>query len=163
MTATGKSSIGKLVAKHLNYEFVDSDSVIEQRAGADISWIFEIEGERKFRARETAVLRDLTSLYNIVLATGGGAVLRTENRSLLRSHGWVACLSTPLDVLVHRVQKSTTRPLLENVDPRVRLQEMHDERFPLYKGIADKTFDTFGLSKQETASQIIEWFTNKTE
>lgn len=163
MTATGKSSIGKLIANTLNYEFVDSDAVIEERAGADISLIFEIEGEGKFREREAAVLRDLSTRYNIVLATGGGAVLHEENRRLLRSHGWVACLTTPLEVLAQRVEKSSSRPLLQNVDPRVRLQQMHDERLPLYEGIADKTFNTFGCSKQETAKQIVDWFTSKTE
>ena len=161
MTATGKSTVGKLVAKTLGYDFVDSDTVIEERAGAAISWIFEIEGEQKFRERETALLRELTAMDNIVLATGGGAVLRQQNRRMLQTHGWVACLTSPLEVLAKRVEQSTTRPLLQDVAPLKRLKEMQSKRMPLYDGIADRTFDTMGMTTQETAREITDWFCSK--
>ena len=141
LMGSGKTTIGRALAKKLNMRFVDSDHEIESRTGTSIPVIFEVEGEESFR-READVIRDLTALDNIVLATGGGAVLRPENRALLKSRGTVIYLRTGITQILQRTAKDKNRPLLQTVDPRKRLEEMSRLREPLYREVAHVVIET---------------------
>ena len=138
----GKTTVGRHLAELLNYEFYDSDRVIEERTGATIPWIFDVEGEEGFRKREQAMIEELTLMPSIVLATGGGAVIRPENRQCLRSRGIVVYLKADVDELVKRTQHDKNRPLLQMDDPRKKLEELMSEREPWYLEVADLIFDT---------------------
>lgn len=138
----GKSTLGRLLARALKRPFYDSDQVIEDRCGASIPWIFDLEGEEGFRQRETQVLSELTRMQGIVLATGGGAVLRPENRKALRAGGLVIFLRTTVDQQLARTRKTTHRPLLQTANPRKRLEAMCLERDPLYQETAHLTINT---------------------
>lgn len=131
----GKSTVGRGLASLLKRPFLDSDHEIEKRTGVDIPTIFEFEGEAGFRTRETEVLRDLLNLSGIVLATGGGIVMRPENRELLRQH-CVLYLRTPVAEQYRRTRNSSHRPLLQTEDPRARLEELFLIRDPLYTEVA---------------------------
>ncbi len=155
LMGAGKTSIGRQLARALSLEFVDSDHEIERRTGADIPWIFDIEGEAGFRKRERKVIADLCQRQGIVLATGGGAILAEENRQCLRRHGTVIYLCASLDKLCQRVSRSNHRPLLANEDPRPRLEELFMERDPLYREIADLIIHTDHQSVQATARSIV--------
>jgi shikimate kinase len=139
---SGKTAVGKSLARLLGFPFYDSDREIERRTGVDIPFIFEKEGEPGFRDRECEAIEALTLLEPLVLATGGGAVLRPENRKCLAERGCVVYLETSVEQQVNRVRRSGNRPLLNNVDPLVRLQQLNSERAPLYTGIADLTVST---------------------
>lgn len=154
LMAVGKSTVGRMLAHRLGYEFFDSDHVIEERAGADIGWIFDVEGEAGFRERETAVIDDLTRLEGIVLATGGGAVLRAENRRMLAGRGTVIHLDSPLQRLVERTEKDKKRPLLNSGNPAETLARLHRERNHLYTEIADFRFVTDRQSPKVLARTI---------
>ncbi len=134
---SGKTTVGRQLAKRTRMEFVDSDHMIEERCGVSISTIFDIEGEEGFRKRETKMLTELCQLSGIVLATGGGAITSEENRILLRKSGYVVYLKTSIDTQLARTQKNQNRPLLENVDPEQKLTELMDERGELYEQEAD--------------------------
>ena len=133
----GKTSVGKLLAQHLKLEFVDADRELEARCGADIPWIFDIEGEAGFRARETEVLADLCHRQGILLATGGGAVLLEENRVRLRQAGIVIYLSASEDQIYQRVSKDSHRPLLMVDNPRQAISRIMAQREPLYRDVAN--------------------------
>jgi len=133
----GKTTIGRQLARSLGRTFIDSDREIEQRTGADIPLIFELEGESGFRSREKAVIDDLTAGNNIVLATGGGAVLDADNRRHLSERGFVIYLTAPLNQLFERTSRDKSRPLLQTENPRERLRQIIAERDPLYREIAD--------------------------
>jgi shikimate kinase len=152
----GKSAVGRHLARTLHLTFVDSDDEIESRTGVDIAFIFEKEGEAGFRKREAAVIDDLTRLDNVVLATGGGAVIEPENRSHLGGRGFVVYLFTTVDQQVARTQKGRERPLLENGDPRSTLEALLLKRDPLYREIADLVVDTDGRKVYAVASEIVE-------
>ena len=134
---SGKTTVGRQLAKRTRMEFVDSDHMIEDRCGVSISTIFDIEGEDGFRKRETKMLTELCQMNGIVLATGGGAITTEGNRILLRKSGYVVYLKTSINTQIARTQKNQNRPLLENVDPEVKLQELMDERCNLYEQEAD--------------------------
>jgi shikimate kinase len=142
MMGAGKTSVGRMLARNLGKSFYDSDQVIEARTGVKISLIFELEGESGFRAREAAVLDELTSLRGIVLATGGGVVLREVNRQVLRSRGTVVYLRASVNELWNRTRHDRNRPLLQTADPLTRLRELHAQRDPLYLEVADLTIET---------------------
>jgi shikimate kinase len=142
LMAVGKSTVGRLLADALGMKFYDADHVVEERAGAPISWIFDVEGEEGFRDREQQALDDLTREHGIVLATGGGAVLRAENRAVLASRGVVVHLDSPLERLLERTRKDRKRPLLRNGDAAEILARLAAERGPLYQEIADYRFVT---------------------
>ncbi len=125
---SGKSTIGRHLAELLKMNFVDADHEIERRTGASIPLIFEIEGEAGFRKRETAVIDELTRKENVVLATGGGAVIAEANRRALHSRGTVVYLQAPLDTLFERTRKDRNRPLLQTENPRARLEALLRER-----------------------------------
>ncbi|RXZ33911.1 3-dehydroquinate synthase [Oxalobacteraceae bacterium CAVE-383] len=142
LMGSGKTTIGRALAKKLNMRFIDSDHEIESRTGASIPVIFEVEGEASFRQREADVIRDLTAMDNIVLATGGGAVLLPENRAFLKSRGTVIYLRTGITQILQRTGKDKNRPLLQTPDPRKRLEEMSRQREPLYREVAHVVIET---------------------
>jgi shikimate kinase / 3-dehydroquinate synthase len=139
---SGKSTVGKALAKKLNKRFIDSDHEIEVRTGTSISMIFEVEGEAAFRQREVDVIRDLTAQDGIVLATGGGAVLSPESRRYLHSRGTVIYLRASIHSILHRTRNDRSRPLLRTEDPRKKLEELEAQRDPLYREVAHVTIDT---------------------
>jgi len=138
----GKTTIGRRLAEALGMDFVDSDQEIEARTGATIPWIFDVEGEAGFRKREKTLIDELTQRPNLVLATGGGAVLDPENRRHLQARGTVIYLHATLDELLARTRKDRNRPLLQTADPRARLEAILREREPLYREVADIVFET---------------------
>jgi len=133
---SGKTTVGKQLAKRLRMDFVDSDHMIEERCGVSISTIFDIEGEDGFRKRETKMLNELCERPSVVLATGGGAIVTEENRILLRK-GFVVYLNTSIETQLARTQKNQNRPLLENVDAETKLKQLMEERGKLYEQEAD--------------------------
>jgi len=134
---SGKTTVGKQLAKRTRMDFVDSDHMIEDRCGVSISTIFDIEGEDGFRKRETKMLEELCDRSGIVLATGGGAITMEENRILLRKSGFVVYLKTSIETQLARTQKNQNRPLLENVDAQKKLTDLMEERGALYEQEAD--------------------------
>lgn len=153
----GKSTIGRTLAKELKLQFYDSDEVIQERAGADLSWIFDIEGEAGFRRREQKVIDELTQKNNIVLATGGGVILTPENRNALAARGTVIYLKTSLQQQYERTKRDTKRPLLRTDNLERQLGLLQDERGPLYSELADVSFDTDKLSVKAVANNIIKY------
>lgn len=153
----GKSTIGRTLAKELKLEFYDSDEVIEERAGADMSWIFDIEGEVGFRVREQKVIEELTQKNNIVLATGGGVVMTPENRNALAGRGTVIYLRTSLKQQYERTKRDTKRPLLQTDDLEGRLVSLEDERKPFYEELSDISFETDKLTVKAVANNIIKY------
>jgi len=151
----GKSTIGKYLAQHLKLRFVDSDTEIEERTGADIPWIFDVEGEEGFREREQQVIEEMTCWDNIVLATGGGVVLRPENRRALGSRGFVVYLYATVDEQVRRTRRDRRRPLLQKGDPRETLTALMAVRDPLYREIADHVIETDRCSPRTVAQRLV--------
>ena len=151
---SGKSAVGRQLARLLRLDFIDSDDEIESRTGVDISFIFEKEGEAGFRKREAVVIDELSSRTGVVLATGGGAVIDPANRSVLGARGYVVYLRTSVDQQVARTRKGRERPLLENADPQETLERLMVEREPLYLEIADLVVDTDGRKVREVAKEI---------
>jgi shikimate kinase len=137
LPGAGKSTLGRQLARRLNKTFVDADAELERRMGVSIPTIFEIEGEESFRDREQAILAELVLSTGIVLATGGGVVIRPANRELLKSNGTVVYLRADPGALWERVHKSQHRPLLNTTDKRARLEELFHTRDPLYREVAD--------------------------
>ncbi len=152
----GKSAVGRHLARVLHLEFADSDDEVERRTGVDIPFIFEKEGEAGFRKREAAAIDDLSKRDNIVLATGGGAVMLDENRSHLGGRGFVIYLYTSVDQQVMRTAKGRERPLLESGDRRRILEDLLETRDPLYREIADLVIETDGRRVKSVANEIIE-------
>lgn len=152
----GKSTIGRLLAKELRVPFKDSDKEIEQRTGADIPWIFDVEGEAGFREREQAVIVELCELDGMVLATGGGAVMRAENRAALRRGGRVVYLHATVEQQIDRTSRDRNRPLLRNADPGKVLRELLAVRDPLYREIADIIIETDDRPPRLVVQEILE-------
>jgi len=151
----GKTTIGKYLAQQLKLQFADTDSEIERRTGADIPWIFEIEGEEGFRSREQQVVEEMTDWNDYVLATGGGVVMRAENRRALASRGFVIYLHATVDEQVRRTQKDKRRPLLQTGDPEQTLRELMAIRDPLYREISDHVINTDGCSPKTVAQRLV--------
>lgn len=153
----GKSTIGKYLAQQLHMDFYDSDQEIERRTGADISWVFDVEGEEGFRQREEKVINDLSELQGIVLATGGGSIKSRESRNRLSARGIVVYLETTVEKQLARVQKDKRRPLLQTEEPpREVLERLAAERNELYMEIADYVVRTDEQSAKLVANQIVE-------
>lgn len=137
LMGAGKSTIGRNLAKKLNKVFYDSDRVIEERTGVDIATIFEIEGEQGFRDREAQVIEELCKKNDIVLATGGGSILRDENRENMKKFGHVVYLCTSADLLYSRIKYDKSRPLMQTSSPLDTLRQLLKIREPFYKEVAD--------------------------
>ncbi len=152
MMGAGKTTVGKLLAQHLEKTFVDSDEEIQQRTGVTIPHIFDIEGEAGFRQREMNVIQELVKLNNIVLATGGGVVLNEHNRDALICNGLVVYLKSTVHDLWQRTRHDRSRPLLQGADPRSKLKELYEQRDPLYAQVADLVIPT---GKQSVLSLVL--------
>jgi shikimate kinase len=152
----GKSTIGRLLAKELRLPFKDSDKEIEQRTGADIPWIFDVEGEQGFREREQAVIDDLCRSDGVVLATGGGAVMRAENRVALRAGGRVVYLHASVEQQVGRTSRDRNRPLLRSANPGKVLADLFAVRDPLYREIADVVIETDERAPRLVVQEILD-------
>lgn len=155
MMGAGKTTVGRMLAKQLGKIFIDSDEEIQKRTGVKISHIFDVEGEEGFRLRESAVLQDLIKLDNIVLATGGGAVLKPENREVLQENGIVIYLKSGVYDLWQRTRHDHNRPLLQTANPRAKLQEIFEQRDPLYTAVADHVVHTGKQSVQVLIARLI--------
>ncbi len=156
LMGAGKTTIGRQLARTLKIPFYDSDKAIEERTGVDIPTIFEFEGEEGFRNREQKMLQQLTEIKGIVMATGGGAILREENRKLLSENGFVIYLHCDVDKLLERTRRDSQRPLLNTQDPKERLETLFEQRKPLYTSIADFTIDTGILQSKDVVTQILD-------
>lgn len=153
----GKTTIGKHLARLFNKQFLDLDHEIESRCGADIPWIFDVEGEQGFRQRETALLGELLKNNNIVLATGGGVVVSADNRRLLSANGYVVYLAVGIEDLYERTRQDTRRPLLQVADRRKAIERILQERDPLYREVADLVF----YSQKQNPAQVAEELADK--
>jgi shikimate kinase len=157
----GKTTVGRQLARALDREFIDSDHEIEQRTGANIPWIFDIEGEEGFRRRERAVIEDLSSRRALVIATGGGAVIDPRNRADMARSGVVVYLSASPDRIHARTRRSQHRPLLRTADPRARIAELIAERDPLYREIADVILDTERRGVKSATAFIVRYLSEQ--
>ena len=156
LMGAGKTTIGKQLAKALALPFYDSDKAIEEGTGVDIPTIFEFEGEEGFRDREQKMIEKLTQLKGIVLATGGGAILREENRKLLKNNGYIVYLQCSVERILERTRRDTQRPLLKTDNPKERLQHLFEQRQALYLSCADFKIDTGILKSKTVVSRILE-------
>lgn len=152
----GKSTIGRLLAKHLGLIFRDTDREIEARTGVSINTIFDVEGEDGFRKRESSVIDELSVLPSTLLATGGGAILAEDNRRNLRSRGTVVYLYASVEQQVERTRWDKNRPLLQCEDPAGALRALMEARDPLYREIADVIVDTDRRKPRAVADEIVE-------
>jgi len=143
---SGKTTIGQRLAEMLNLEFVDNDHELEEQTGASVNLIFDLEGEEGFRKRETAMLKKLTARKNVLIATGGGTILKKENRDLLRESGLVVYLRTSVNQQIMRLSRDKTRPLLQSDNREEKLADLAKERNPLYQELADVTFTSQNCS-----------------
>lgn len=151
----GKSTIGRLLSQELKLTFVDSDREIEERAGADIPWIFDVEGEAGFRDREEAVIQELCARSGQVLATGGGAILRETNRSNLQAGGYVVYLHTTVAQQLERTARDKNRPLLQTENPAAVLEALFATRDPLYRQTCDLMVCTDRRHPRSVVNEII--------
>nr|WP_211364212.1 shikimate kinase [Propionivibrio limicola] len=151
----GKTTLGRSLAKRLNLDFIDTDKEIEARTGVSIPTIFEIEGEDGFRNRESQAIEEFSLRGRQVIATGGGSVLRQENRDNMRAHGFVIYLNVPPHTLWERTRNDRNRPLLQVADPLRRLTELFTHRDPLYREVADLVIDGGRMSAQSVLQQLI--------
>ena len=155
MMAAGKSTVGRLLAQALHYTFLDCDAELEQRTGVRIATMFELEGEAGFREREAQLLEELTSRSDVVLATGGGVVLRPENRTLLRGRGLVIFLDASGAEIARRTQHDIGRPLLQVADRQARIDALLRERGPLYRATAHLRFRSPARNPRRLANTIL--------
>lgn len=151
----GKSTIGRQLADFLKLQFFDSDREIEERCGVTIDWIFDIEGEEAFRERERNIIEELTEKTGIVLATGGGAILSPQSRERLSARGTVVYLRATIDQQVERTEKDTRRPLLQVSNRRETIENLAEEREPLYEECADLIIDTNSGTVRSVANAIV--------
>ena len=157
---SGKSTVGRQLARELGKDFFDCDRMLEERTGVDIPYIFELEGESGFRRRETAVLRDLAGQRGIVLATGGGVITVPENRDILVSNGFVIYLQASADLLHQRTFRDQNRPMLHARDPRTRIDELLEVREPLYQEVADLVIETGQRGSRRVVHEIVRAFSS---
>ena len=156
--ASGKSTLGKKLAQTLEIDFLDTDNEIEKRAGAEISWIFEVEGEEGFREREKKALQKSVEKDNVVISTGGGIVTIEENRDLMIAKGKVVYLKTPIEIQLKRTENDKKRPLLSQGNREQTLRVLKKERDPQYKEIADITINH---DQQKNRNAVIDEIINK--
>lgn len=156
LMGAGKSTVGRILAQALKRPFIDSDEEIIARTGASIATIFELEGEAGFREREARVIQDLTLKQNVVLATGGGAILSEPSRALLKKNGFVVYLSSTPERLLVRTRYDKKRPLLQQEDPLAILKKLHEIRHPLYLETAHVEMKTGSGQVNQVAMQVVE-------
>jgi shikimate kinase len=156
LMGSGKTTIGKLISKSLERNFLDTDHVIEKKTGVDVSTIFELEGEDGFRSREHNFLRELKDSQKLVIATGGGIVLSSENRDLLKEIGCVVYLRSYIKDLVSRLKDDKTRPLIQNVNISQKINDLFNERDPLYLAVADYIIETKNKKINDIKKEILE-------
>lgn len=155
---SGKTTIGRQIARRMGRVFYDSDHEIVQRAGVRIPLIFELEGEEGFRRREGQVIAELAEQSGVIVATGGGAVLYPANRKAMKDSGWVVYLDVPTHVLLERTRHDTNRPLLQVADPAAKLNALRAERDPLYRDVADMVIDGSRINSHGAVMKILaEW------
>lgn len=154
----GKTTIGKQLAKALQRPFYDSDKVIEDLTGVDIPTIFFHEGEDGFRVREQEVIKELTEMSEIVMATGGGSIIKAENREALKNSGFVVYLHCSIDKILYRTRHDTQRPLLRTNNPRQRLQTLLAQREPLYQECADFKIDSGSIPTKTVVKSILQQY-----
>ncbi len=152
---SGKSAVGRFVAKRLRFQFVDTDRLIVERAGLPIADIFAQHGEEHFRDLETSVLESLDGVQQSVIATGGGAVVMERNHAILKSLGYVVWLTASEDVIFDRVSRNDKRPLLQTENPRATISQLLATRRPLYESAADFSVDTTAFSHNAAADAVI--------
>ncbi len=157
----GKTTIGRQIARLIGFDFFDSDREIEERTGVTIPLIFELEGEEGFRHREQKIISDLTQKNNIVLATGGGAVLKKENQLALKRSGTIVYLCAGIDDLLERTSKDKNRPLLQTEDPRKKLQSILTQREPIYRELADIILETNKMTVHAAVKELEELINHK--
>ena len=150
----GKTTIGNRLARALGFQFFDSDREIVKSTGAEISLIFDIEGETSFRVREKKMVDSLTKINDSIIATGGGAILDSDSRQKLQSRGFVVYLKSSIETLAERTQNDKHRPLLQNKERTETIEKLMRQRAPLYESIADMTVDTSNASVKEIVKQI---------
>jgi shikimate kinase len=156
MPGSGKSTVGRALARDAAWPFVDLDREIEARSGVPVATIFELEGESGFRKREAQLLDEFSRKQGVVLAAGGGAVLATENRERLRSRGLVVYLRSTIDELARRTANDRSRPLLQGLDLRARLEQLLRERQALYEATAHLTFQSGVANPRRLVKRIAE-------
>ena len=157
MMGVGKSTVGRNLAVALKKDFFDSDREIERNCGASISWIFDVEGEAGFRKRESEAIANICLGGNIVLATGGGAVVSEENRRILSDFGYVVFLSCSVELILSRTEHDKSRPLLQRSDRAETISRLLSERTPYYSELADLTLDVTHLGTEKTVNSIIDF------
>ena len=156
----GKSTIGRLLSESLEADFVDLDKEIEERSGATIPWIFDIEGEEGFRERETQTLLDVLAAAPVILATGGGCILKLENRQCIYQGGLVIYLAASVEQQIIRTAKDKNRPLLQTANPEKVLREMAKVRTPIYQETAHLSVDTNSKPPKLVVQEIIQFTQN---
>lgn len=152
---SGKTTIGQRVAKQLGLEFLDCDHELERQTGASVNLIFDVEGEAGFRERETRMLQQLTARHGVLVATGGGVVMKEQNRDLLRHNGLVVYMSASVAQQLRRLNRDRTRPLLQSGNRRAKLARLAEQRNPLYQELADIEFPTQSRSLDTTARALV--------
>jgi|TARA_B110000914_G_C15518006_1_gene474964 shikimate kinase len=153
--ASGKSTIGLKLANRLNLDFVDTDQQVEDRAGAEISWIFDIEGESGFRIREEEVLKEVCLNDEIVISTGGGIIIEKNNRKLISESGVVIYLEVSIQTQLERTLMDKSRPLLDSKDKEQTLKNLKKQRTPLYEEIANITIEAGDRSNNQVVEEIL--------
>jgi shikimate kinase len=161
LMGAGKTTVGRLLAKSLSVPFYDSDKAIEDITGVDIATIFEFEGEKGFRIRENKMIKELTELEDIVMATGGGVILNEENRTQLKENGFVVYLKCSVDRIVDRTSRNTQRPLLNVDSPKEKIQALLNERESLYQSCADFVIDSGQIQSKAAVKEILKVYTHK--
>ena len=154
LMGAGKSTVGRELASHLGFSFIDTDDELERRMGVSIPVIFDVEGEAGFRVRESKVIEDMPSQKNAVISTGGGAVLDAENRENLKQAGKIVYLSASVDVLYDRTKNSKKRPLLQKLDIKETIKQLVSEREDIYQDVADIIIESGKCSPREMAKKI---------